>query len=465
MVQTFAPDRPALTEQLLHLLMDSGSEYALMLLDPAGKVSRWSVGAQAISGYTAEEIVGRHLSFLYPPEEIASGRPDRELAAAAAGRTEEEGWRVRKDGSLFWANVITSAVHDENGELIGFAKIWRDTSERRRLEDRFRKVFEAAPNAMVMINAAGTIEMVNAQAERLFGYPREEMLGQPIEMLVPSRFRVHHPELRGGFFADPRSRLMGAGRDLFARRKDGSECPVEIGLNPIATEEGSMVLSAVVDISDRKQKEERIQAALREKDMLLGEIHHRVKNNLQIVDSLLGLQSARISDPRVIAMLRDSQNRIRSMALIHQTLYGSKDFAKVDFGLFLDSLVPTLIGSYGINTDRVTLAIDVVQVQLPISAAVPCGLIVNELISNALKHAFGPEERGQISVSLQHVADNEVMLTVADTGRGIPEDFDLASTTTLGLQLVTMLTDQVGGELTIRRANPTRFVLRFPIER
>jgi|ERR1700730_7432345 PAS domain S-box-containing protein len=156
-------------------------------------------------------------------------------------------------------------------------------------EARFRQVVESAPNAMVMINHRGVIEMVNAQAERVFGYERREMLGQSVEMLVPDRFRRNHPSLRNSFFSAPVSRPMGAGRDLYGLRKDGSEFPVEIGLNPIETEEGSMVLSAIVDISDRKHKEESIQSALREKDILLGEIHHRVKNNLQIVHSLLGL--------------------------------------------------------------------------------------------------------------------------------------------------------------------------------
>jgi PAS domain S-box-containing protein len=232
-------------------------------------------------------------------------------------------------------------IETEEGTMVLSAIV--DISTRKRLEERFRQVVESAPNAMVMINHQGVIEMVNAQTERVFGYQREEMLGRSVEMLVPERFRGAHPGLRAAFFHDPLSRPMGAGRDLYALRKDGSEFPVEIGLNPIETEEGTMVLSAVVDISDRKHREEGIRGALREKEVLLGEIHHRVKNNLQIVHSLLDLQSARLSDPLVQEMLRDSQNRIRSMALIHQTLYSSKDFAKVDFDLFLDALAPNLI--------------------------------------------------------------------------------------------------------------------------
>ena len=331
-------------------------------------------------------------------------------------------------------------------------------------EARFRQVVESAPNAMVMINASGRIEMINAQAERVFGYSRRELLGQPVEILVPERFRDHHPKLRSAFFHDPQSRPMGAGRDLYGLRKDGSEFPVEIGLNPIETEEGTMVLSAIVDISDRKQKEASVQAALKEKDLLLGEIHHRVKNNLQIIHSLLDLQSAKIKDEAALRLLVESQTRIRSMALIHQTLYESNDFARVDFRSFLDTLVPTLVSTYGVDPGRIALSINAAAVSLPIKVAIPCGLIVNELISNALKHAFPGERRGEIEIDLAIDANREVVLSVADDGIGIPSQLDLATATTLGLQLVTLLSDQLGAAIAMRRSQPTRFVLRFTVE-
>jgi two-component sensor histidine kinase len=234
-------------------------------------------------------------------------------------------------------------------------------------------------------------------------------------------------------------------------------------LNPIETEEGLMVLSAIVDISDRKQKEERIQAALKEKDILLAEIHHRVKNNLQLVHSLLDLQSARIQDAAALSMLRDSRNRVQSMAMIHQILYESKDFATIDFGTFLHSLVPALVSSYSVNPGRVGCSITAVGVHLPLNIAIPCGLLLNELISNSLKHAFPGDARGEIVIDLGRDATDHVVLAVTDDGVGIASDFDVTTTATLGLQLVTLLAEQVGAELTVRRANPTRFTLRFPI--
>ena len=338
-----------------------------------------------------------------------------------------------------------------------------NVSDRVHLDGLFRQIVEAAPYAMIMINADGRIAMVNAQVEIVFGYQRNEILGQPIEVLVPRRLRGHLAKLREAFSAEPRSGPMAPGRDLSALRKDGSEFPVEISLNPIQTDDGPMVLSAIVDISHRKEEEERIRAALREKEILLGEIHHRVKNNLQIVHSLLFLQSARISDPLALDLLRDSRDRLHSMALIHQTLYGSKDFARVDFAVFIDTLLPALIESHGVDTRRIAIRVDVEPVRLPIDIAIPCGLMVNELITNAFKHAFRDRDHGEIRVALTLQSGNEALLTVSDDGVGLPDHVDVERTDTLGLQLVGLLGEQIDGVMSIRRSDPTQFSVRFPI--
>ena len=441
-------------------LIDSVKDCAVYLLDAVGCVVNWNAGAERLCGYPEASVLGQSVELFYTPEDRAQGVPERELQLARNGTIELDGWRVRRNGSRFPAQITISPRTDAAGAPCGFACVTRDLSSRHQLEERFRLIIDFAPNAMVMVDGKGVIEMVNLQTERLFGYARSELLGQSIEILLPQRFRDGHPAMRAEYFANPESRPMGKGRDLYALRRDGSVFPVEIGLNPIPTGEGIKVLSAIVDISDRKQKEQRIQAALQEKDILLGEIHHRVKNNLQVVHSLLDLQSTRIRDESVREMLRDSQNRIRSMALIHQSLYQSKDFARVNFNSVLETLVPILLQSYRSGDQELEFELDANDVRISLNLAVPCGLIVNELITNAIKHAFPDRKQGTIRMELRET-DQEVVLSISDDGIGLPADLDLRNCSTLGLQLVSLLADQMQAELTINPAHPTRFSLRF----
>jgi PAS domain S-box-containing protein len=437
---------------------------AMVMVNQGGVIEMVNAQAERVFGYARAELLGQPVEMLVP-ERFRGSHPGMRRSFFTEPQSRPMGagrnlYARRKDGSELPVEIGLNPIETDQGTMVLSAIV--DISERKRLEERFRQVVEWAPNAMVMANRDGVIEMVNAQAERVFGYARAELLGQPVEMLVPERFRGGHPGMRRLFFVAPRSRPMGAGRDLYARRKDSSEFPVEIGLNPIETDQGTMLLSAIVDISDRKQKEEHIIQALKEKDVLLGEIHHRVKNNMQIVHSLLELQLARTSDPVVIGILRDGQSRLYSMALIHQTLYQSKDFARVDFDSFLKSLVSNLVTSYGAPPNCIAVSTDAGGVLLPINIAVPCGLLVNELISNAFKHAFPDGRRGHVIATLRKEPEDRAVLSVSDDGVGIPDDLDIAQTTTLGLQLVGLLADQLGADLTIQRVNPTRFELRLP---
>jgi two-component sensor histidine kinase len=206
-----------------------------------------------------------------------------------------------------------------------------------------------------------------------------------------------------------------------------------------------------------------LERRIREKDVLLGEIHHRVKNSLQVVSSLLSLEAGTVSDKAVVDMLKNTQNRIRSMALIHQNLYQSKDFANVDFHSFLLSLVPTLISSYSLHPEEIELDIRVDDIKLSIDSAIPCGLIVNELISNSLKHAFPEGRGGLITITFNHDGEDHVILSVNDDGIGIPKDFNFENTETLGMQLVYLLADQIGGTIKVDHNSPTKLDLRFPL--
>jgi rsbT co-antagonist protein RsbR len=253
-------NRPAPGDDVLcRLLVESISDYAIITLDTQGLVTSWNRGAERIKGYRPEEIIGRHFSCSYLQDKIEAGFPAQELQIAATeGRFEDEDWHVRKDGSRFWASVIITPLRDQAGNLLGFGKVTRDLSEREKAAERFRLIVESAPNAIVMANQEGIIVLVNSQTERLFGYTRDELIGQSVDLLVPERVRSAHPSYRAAFFTDPKTRPMGAGRDLYGVHKDGHEIPVEIGLNPITTEDGTFVLASIIDITARRQAEETI---------------------------------------------------------------------------------------------------------------------------------------------------------------------------------------------------------------
>ncbi|MFH1941476.1 MAG: histidine kinase dimerization/phosphoacceptor domain -containing protein, partial [bacterium] len=230
-------------------------------------------------------------------------------------------------------------------------------------------------------------------------------------------------------------------------------------------EEASIVVS-LRDITERKQAEEQIKASLREKEILLNEIHHRVKNNLQIICSLLNLQVNKVKSKQVRDILEENKNRIRSMALIHEKLYQSDDFARIDLTEYIRSLTTELFHAYRVDSNRVELRTNIKEVTLSLDMAVPCGLLINELVTNALKHAFpAPSDktdfrRGCIEVSLSS-KDNIYTLLVRDDGIGLPENVELSKPITLGMQLIHALTDQLDATVEVDRNNGTTFQFTF----
>jgi PAS domain S-box-containing protein len=247
------------SEERYRLLLDGIQDYAIFMMDPRGQIVSWNAGAERIKGYRADQIIGRNFSCFFPPEDIERGRPEEVLRiTAVSGRHEEQGMRVRKDGSRFLASLTFTALRDPNGNLRGFSEFSHDLSESKESGTKYRGLLEAAPDAMVVVNHEGKIVLLNLQAEKQFGYRRDELVGQKVKNIIPEGFaeRLLADGLRSA--EDALAQQIGTGIELTGRRKNGSEFPIEIMLSPLESAEGILVTAAIRNISMRKAAEKHL---------------------------------------------------------------------------------------------------------------------------------------------------------------------------------------------------------------
>lgn len=319
---------------------------------------------------------------------------------------------------------------------------------------QFRSAFEASPDGMALVEPPGVLTLVNPAFCRLFRYLPEQLAQAPLDRLIPQTIRSVHGDWMTSYFRAPHARPMAPKRSVRGVRSDGEEIDLEVSLNPVARADPQQVLITVTDITERLRTQKALESGLREKTVLLNEVHHRVKNNLQVIASLLRLQSRHV-EPAARIALQDSMARVRSMGLIHQLLYESQDMGHLDLGQFLKRLI-ALVRETGLSLMqrvRVEVEIDPLPVLIGLAQAVPCGLLVNELMTNAMKHAFPGERHGCIRVSLRRAADSSVLIGVNDDGIGMPEADSAPPSPTLGLRLLPLLADQLGARLL--RLDPT----------
>jgi len=326
--------------------------------------------------------------------------------------------------------------------------------------DALARILDLADDAIISIDAQQRIVFFNQGAERMFGYSAEEMTDQPLDVLLPLALaEVHRQHIQGFQESDVVARRMGGRSTILGRRKDGSEFPAEASISKVDVD-GQMMLTVIMrDVTRRARIEQQIKTSLQEKEALLREIHHRVKNNLQVISSLLALQARAVADDSTRKMFHESRDRIHSMALLHESLYKSDNLARIDFPEYIQQLADHLFRSYGVAAERIHLRTELDPVFLNMDNAVPCGLLINELISNSLKYAF-PNGGGEIYVSVRGV-DDRVTLTVADDGVGLPAGFDWANARSLGLRLVRTLAEQLDATLEHGDGSGTRFQLTF----
>lgn len=433
-----------------------------------GVITDWNSAAERVFGYAANEMLGRPITMLIPLERLEEEAMILDRLKRGERIEHYETVRVRKGGRRIDVSLSVSPIKDAAGKIIGASKIVRDITEQKRSaaalrqhEQRLAAIFSASAVGAAVLTPDGRFLQVNDSFCDIAGYPREELLSRTCQSIT----HVEDVETMMRLL----DRLIGGAIPSFVLekrfvRKDGTPIWTQnsVSLTRDVTGQPSHLVALSQDITGRKRAEEQIKASLHEKEVLLKEIHHRVKNNLQIVSSLLNLQSDHFSDPALVARFEESKNRIHSMALVHEQLYRTSDLSTIRMDLYVRSLVEQLFCSFG-EPEHVLLEVHADDTGLNLDLAIPCGLVLNELISNALKHAFPGSRRGRIRITLNTVSGSRYRLAVEDDGAGLPDGFALETAESLGLRLIHTLVGQLHGTLRVSGSGGTSFMIEFPM--
>ena len=480
-------------EEKIQILANAveSSDDAVITKSLDGIITSWNKGAEQIYGYFAEEIIGKNVSIIEPDNLKGEIKQLTKKIKEGERVQHYETLRMKKDGTIINVSVTLSPVFDASGKLVAISTIARDITERKKAEEALRlsniynrSLIEASLDPLVTIGPDGKITDVNGATELVTGYSRNELTGTDFSdyFTEPEKARTGYQQVF----------IHGEVRDypLEIRHKDGHITPVLYNASVYKDEAGKVIgiFAAARDITERKKAEE-FMANL--ETARLKEIHHRIKNNLQVISSLLDLQAEKfnnrecLEDSEVLEAFRESQDRVASIALIHEELYEGEGTDTLNFSLYLQKLVENFFQTYRFgNTYNTYISLDMdleEKVLFDMDTAVPLGIIVNELVSNSFKYAFPGRDRGEIQIKLSREGNGQCenngigskievckstsyTLTVSDNGVGIPQSVNIKDSDTLGIQLVTILADQLDGELELKRDSGTEFVIRFAVQ-
>ncbi len=399
---------------------------------------------------------------------------NRKYNAALKGRSQHFETSITDEkGNIKWLEIFLNPIYDAEENIQELSCIGQDITYKkmaeRKIKDQAAKInsiFESTSHMMIWtldkkMEITSYNKNFSTSCERLMnikveiGIDYRDVIGR---FMVKEEFDVMNTYVKSALQGKPQMfevRFIG---------NHGEDIWMEAFLNPIFLEMGKVreISCLAHEITEKKRTEKQIKQSLKEKEVLLKEVHHRVKNNLQVISSILNLQSSYVKDKNTLEILKESQNRIKSMSFIHESLYQTKNFSSIDFSDYILNLSKNLVHSYRVYNDLVDLNLDFDKVYLNLDQAIPCGLIINELVSNALKYAFGEEEEGEIYISFRE-REEEVIMKVEDTGIGLPEGFDYRNTDSLGLQLVVTLVEQLDGNIALRskEGTGTKYLITF----
>ena len=372
---------------------------------------------------------------------------------------------------------ISSSAFYDDGIFKGSRDVIRDISEKKKREallikqsSTIQSIFENTSNVLIWtLDSKFNISSLNSEFSRMFNdkIGVSMQVGDNFFSKISDNLKLYKPHLINemeGVYAKAQEGVS-QNFESIVYSSDGKQLSYATFLSPIKIKGKKKfdLACLAVDLTHKKETELKLRKLLNEKEVLLKEVHHRVKNNLQVISSILNLQSSYVKDQMTLDILRESQNRIKAMSFIHESLYRSDDFSFVNFSSYINSLSSNLVQTYIIKHANINLELDLGDVNLNLDQAIPCGLIINELVSNSIKYAFPFNKQGKIGIKLTK-ADNKIYLSVSDNGVGLPDNLDLENTDTLGLQLVYILVSQLDGDIKVINKKGTTFLFNFTIQ-
>lgn len=418
-------------------------------------------GFEAMYGYKKEEIIGHDPSFFAATEKVDFEETKRLFNLALKGETQIfRWWGKRKNGDVFpkeiklskgeffGQDVVIAVARDITGSV-------RREEELLRNEELFEQLFRNSPLGIAMLDKNSRILLVNNSFEELFGHKESRIKGEDLDALIV-------PE--GGL---EQARSFSNSKKTFTfttqrKTKTGDLIDVNIYGVPVVLDGETIATYGIyMDVTEQIQAENSVRQSLEEKEVLLAEIHHRVKNNLAVITGLLELQYNNLKNEEAKSALRDSQMRINSMALIHEKLYQNETLSNIDFGVYIEELVNVIVKTHISCDSDISVDIQTVPVDLPITKAIPCGLVINEIVTNSLKYAFTEEiKEPVISLSLLK-EDNRAVINISDNGVGLPKPFEEIGSNSLGTLLIKTLTSQLDADLNVNGSNGTSYKISF----
>ncbi|MFC2157631.1 PAS domain S-box protein [Acidobacteriota bacterium] len=419
----------------------------------------YNPAADLILGVDNSQFVGKTLGEAFP-NLLKTEVPGRYREAAVEGKF----WRTDlieyEDREIKGAFQV-DAFQVSQGKMVA---LFQDITQRKQMEtalkdseEKHRAIFESFTDVYYRTDKDGIVTIISPSVRTQAGYDPEEIVGKPVTDFYSDT------EKRKTFINLLRKKGAVNDYEMKLLRKDGSIIDISASSRLIfdRNKKTTGVEGILRNITERKKADKKIQESLAEKEVMLREIHHRVKNNMQIILSLLRIQATQIDDKDMKEMFELSQNRIRAMALVHESLYKSRDLAMIDFSYYLSQLVTHLAVVYRLEERNIRINFFVKNIFMDINKAIPCGLIINELASNSIKHGFPDRTSGKIDVSMKVDSDDRIVLEVKDNGTGFPKDLDFLDTQTMGLQLVRDLILQLGGTIELSSDQGTRFRIQF----